>query len=220
MTRITASRVFFEENCRVVYEMLNDGHRAIESSQADEGGDSAKIGSKVLRLRQAHGMSQRKLARLAGITNGAISVIEQNRVSPSVASLKKVLGVFGLSLAEFFADDFEPDTQVFYRADAMTRIADGAVVLRQVGASISHRKLQVLHEIYAPGGDTGPAMVSHEGEEAGVIVRGQVEITVGGQCEVLGPGDGYYFNSCLPHRFRNVGTDECEIVSVCTPPTF
>ncbi len=165
-------------------------------------------------------MSQRKLATLAGITNGAISMIEQNRVSPSVASLKKVLEVFGLSLADFFADDFEPDTQVFYRADEMTRIADGPVVLRQVGGSMSRRKLQVLHETYAPGGDTGPTMLSHEGEEAGVIVRGQVEITVGGQCEVLGPGDGYYFNSRLPHRFRNLGTEECEIVSTCTPPTF
>ena len=113
-------------------------------------------------------MSQRKLASLAGITNGAISMIEQNRVSPSIASLKKVLEVFGLSLADFFADDFKPESQIFYRAAEMTRIADGPVVLRQVGGSSARRKLQVLHETYAPGGDTGPTMLSHEGEEAGV----------------------------------------------------
>ncbi len=165
-------------------------------------------------------MSQRKLAGLAGMTNGAISMIEQNRVSPSIASLKKLLEVFGLSLADFFAADFKPDSQVFYRAKEMTRIADGSVVLRQVGGGNSRRKLQVLHETYAVGGDTGPTMLSHEGEEAGVIVRGQIEITVAGQCEVLGAGDGYYFNSRLPHRFRNLADEECEIVSTCTPPTF
>jgi mannose-6-phosphate isomerase-like protein (cupin superfamily) len=147
-------------------------------------------------------------------------MIEQNRVSPSVASLKKVLEVFGLSLTDFFADDFEPDASIFYRASEMTRISDEPLRLRQVGACIAHRKLQVLHETYMPGSDTGPTMLTHEGEEAGIIVRGEIEITVGGQCEQLGAGDGYYFNSRLPHRFRNTGPEDCEIISACTPPTF
>ena len=42
-------------------------------------------------VRQMHGLSQRELAKRAGVTNGMISLIEQGRVSPSVASLKKVL---------------------------------------------------------------------------------------------------------------------------------
>lgn len=200
--------------------MLNNALDPDEANRTAASPDAAGVGEKLRQLRQVHDMSQRKLAKLAGITNGAISMIEQDRVSPSIASLKKVLEVFGLSMADFFAEDFKPDTQVFYRTAAMTRIADGPVVLRQVGGSVSRRKLQVLHESYDLGGDTGPTMLSHEGEEAGVIVRGQIEITVGAQCEVLGPGDGYYFNSRLPHRFRNLGPDECEIVSVCTPPTF
>jgi transcriptional regulator with XRE-family HTH domain len=198
--------------------MLNKQIESSEKDDADRGTEA--VGSRLRELRLAHDMSQRKLASLAGLTNGAISMIEQDRVSPSIASLKKVLEVFGLSMADFFADDFKPDTQFFYRKEAMTRISDGPVVLRQVGGHVSRRKLQVLHEKYAKGGDTGPTMLSHEGEEAGVIVRGQIEITVGGQCEVLGPGDGYYFNSRLPHRFRNLSDEECEIVSTCTPPTF
>ncbi len=200
--------------------MLNNAIERDEANRAEGGHVAVGVGEKIRQLRQVHEMSQRKLAKLAGLTNGAISMIEQDRVSPSIASLKKVLEVFGLSMADFFADDFRPDTQIFYRASVMTRIADGPVVLRQVGGGVSRRKLQVLHETYAMGGDTGPTMLSHEGEEAGVIVRGQIEITVGAQCEVLGPGDGYYFNSRLPHRFRNLGSEECEIVSTCTPPTF
>lgn len=192
----------------------------VEVNKSEDRTFQSEIGEEIKRLRQVYGMSQRELARLAGMTNGAISIIEQNRVSPSVASLKKILNAFGLSLAEFFDADFEKESKVFYRAAEMTRISDGPLVLRQVGAGLSHRKLQVLHETYSPGGDTGPTMLSHEGEEAGVVVRGRVEVTVGAQCEVLGPGDSYYFNSRLPHRFRNTSADECEIVSVCTPPTF
>jgi mannose-6-phosphate isomerase-like protein (cupin superfamily) len=33
-------------------------------------------------------------------------------------------------------------------------------------------------------------------------------------------GDAYYFKSSVPHRFRNLGREECEIVSASSPPTF
>lgn len=191
-----------------------------ESSPANAGLNAGEVGTRVHRLRQRFGMSQRKLAKVAGVTNGTISMIEQNRVSPSVASLKKILEAFGITLAEFFSSDFMEEAHVFYREHELPRLIDERVILRQVGGDFVNRKLQVLHETYAPGGDTGADMVSHEGEEAGVIVRGKIEITVGGQCEVLGAGDAYYFNSRLPHRFRNIHKEVCEIVSTCTPPTF
>ena len=63
-------------------------------------------------------------------------------------------------------------------------------------------------------------MLSHEGEEGGIVLRGKIELTVGDQVQTLLPGDAYYFKSTLPHRFRNPGNEECEIVSACTPPTF
>ena len=165
-------------------------------------------------------MTQRELAKLSGVTNGAISQIEQNNVSPSVASIKKILSVFGLSLADFFSDEFDRERQIFFRASELTVVSKKPLLLKQVGKKLHSSKLQVLHEIYAPGADTGPSMLSHEGEEAGVVVRGEVEVTVGANHDILGPGDAYYFHSKLPHRFRNPGKVECELVSVCTPPTF
>jgi mannose-6-phosphate isomerase-like protein (cupin superfamily) len=53
-----------------------------------------------------------------------------------------------------------------------------------------------------------------------VVVRGRIELTVGGESRVLGAGDAYYFSSALPHRFRNLSKDDCEIVSASAPPTF
>lgn len=182
--------------------------------------DSSEVGTRIRSLRLTYGMSQRELAKRATVTNGAISMIEQNRVSPSIASLKKILTVFGISLANFFADEFVSDRQIVFRAHEMKRLSDGLVVLRQIGGDVSSRQMQVLHETYVPGGDTGSDMLQHEGEEAGVVVRGEIELTVGSLCEVLGPGDGYYFSSQLPHRFRNVSQEDCEIVSSCTPSSF
>lgn len=57
-------------------------------------------------------------------------------------------------------------------------------------------------------------------EEAGIVSHGQIEITVADQVRVLSLGEGYLFDSRLPHRFRNVGTETCRIISACTPLTF
>lgn len=178
------------------------------------------IGARLRRLREMHGLSQRELAKRAGVSNAMVSLIEQNRSSPSVGSLKKVLDGIPISLADFFALDERPREQVFFAAHELVEIAGGRLSFRQVGRDLGGRPLQILHERYAPGADTGQTLLRHAAEEGGVVVRGRVEVTVGDQRRVLGPGDAYYFDSRLPHRFRNVGDEEAEIVSACSPPSF
>jgi transcriptional regulator with XRE-family HTH domain len=181
------------------------------------------VGQKLKTIRKQRGLSQRELATRAGLTNGTISLIEQNRTSPSVASLKSLLDAIPISMAEFFStleDTGAP--KVFYKASEFTEIApasDGKLSLRQLGDAQNHA-LQVLHETYPVGADTGPEEISHDGEEAGIVVSGSIEVTVDGHAAILNAGDGYIFDSRLPHRFRNVGQTVCEIVSACTPPSF
>lgn len=185
------------------------------------------VGARLRSLREKHALSQRQLAQRAGVTNGTISLIEQNRSSPSVASLRKVLQGIPITLAEFFGDDEMPSAeQIFFRPADLVELASkiddarkGKISFRQVGDP-RNRNLQILHERYEPGADTGsqPHMLQHESEEGGVIIKGQIELTVGAQSQILGPGDAYFFDSRIPHRFRNVGSEDCELISACTPP--
>jgi transcriptional regulator with XRE-family HTH domain len=178
------------------------------------------IGKRLKECRLRQGLSQRALAKKAGVTNGLISQIEQNSISPSIASLKKILDVLSMSLADFFTSDDGGNARYFYEREQLPDLGSGDVAIYLVGAGIRHRAMSVLHEVYPPGADTGPQMFSHAGEEGGVIMKGRIEITVGDEVKVLGPGDAYYFESRLPHRFRNVGRVPCEIVSANSPPTF
>lgn len=178
------------------------------------------VGTRLRGIRTAFGLSQRELARRAGVTNGLISLIEQNRVSPSVSSLKKVLDGVPMSLAEFFTLDLAAIPQAFFGVEELVELGDEELSLRLVAAQRPGRQLTVLHERYAPGAATGEEMLAHRGEEAGVVIRGRIELTVSGATRVLGPGEAYYFASQLPHRFRNAGREPCEIISACTPPTF
>ena len=181
---------------------------------------SIDVGAHLRAVRTMYGLSQRELAKRAGVTNGLISLIEQNRVSPSVSSLKKVLDGIPMSLAEFFTLDLSASPQVFFAGDELTDLGDRSVSLRLVAARRPNRSMSIMHERYAPGADTGADMLRHEGEEGGVVVRGRIELTIGADSRVLGPGDAYYFTSAIPHRFRNHGSEPCEIISASTPPTF
>jgi len=178
------------------------------------------VGTHLKAVRQMYGLSQRELAKRAGVTNGLISLIEQNRVSPSVSSLKKVLDGIPMALADFFTLDLGGKPQVFFPREELANIGTEDVALRLVGGRLAKRSMSILHERYAPGADTGEEMLTHAGEEGGVIVKGKIEVTVGGEARVLGVGDAYYFKSSIPHRFRNIGREECEIVSASSPPTF
>ena len=180
----------------------------------------ADVGGRLRAVRLQHGLSQRELAKHAGLTHSTISLIEQNRVSPSVGSLKKILDSIPITLSEFFAEGMGDEAQIFYHHTELVELASGKISYRQVGRHLKGRALQILHERLAPGADTGEMMLQHNAEEGGVVVRGALEVTVGTAKRVLEPGDAYYFNSNFPHRFRNIGDEECELVSACTPPSF
>lgn len=179
------------------------------------------LGTRLRTVREKVGLSQRELAKRAGVTNGTISLIEQNRVSPSVSSLKKVLDGLPMSLAEFFTYELADNPpQVFYHPQELPNVGSGNIGLYLVGSAAKNRTLTMLREIYPPQSDTGKEMLCHEGQECGVVVRGTIEITVNQETRVLQAGDAYYFDSTQPHRFRNVGHEECEVVSANTPPTI
>ena len=197
-----------------------DAPRAVHFSERDALPPPRDVGARLRGLRESRGLSQRALARLAGVTNATVSNIEQNAVSPSVASLRKLVRAMGTSLAEFFAAGGDGQPRFFYRAAELVELGAGAVSLRLVAAADPTRTLQVLHERYAPGADTGPEMLQHPGEEAGVVVSGHITLVVGEERQVLGPGDAYQFPSTLPHRFSNHGPEPCVLISASTPPTF
>ncbi|MBO6557870.1 MAG: cupin domain-containing protein [Pseudomonadales bacterium] len=178
------------------------------------------IGARLKAIRHRRGMSQRQLARQSGVANATISLIENGKLNPTVSMLKKVLDGIPIHLSEFFSDAEEPPEKVFFKHNELTEIVEGGVSYRQVGANLSTKAIQFLKESYAPGSNTGRHEISHEGEECGIILSGRLTVTVNGETMTLIPGDAYYFRSDLPHSFSNTGTEPCELITACSPPSF
>ena len=178
------------------------------------------LGPRLQRLRNRRGLSQRKLAAAAGVSNATISLIEHGRTDPSMGLMKRILDALDVSFAEFFSADSQTADKVFFTHAELSEISSGPISYLQVGSDLSEQELQILYERYQPGADTGQSRLSHEAEEGGIVLQGRLEVTVGDQVQVLSAGDAYRFNSRIPHRFRNVGNEDCIIVSACTPPSF
>lgn len=179
-----------------------------------------RLGDRLRILRERAGLSQRALAKRANVTNATISLVEADKMNPSVGALRRILDGIPVSLSEFFAFEPEPEQTIFYEARELPEIGKGKLSLKRVGNSQFGRAMTILHERYEPGADTGRVMYRHEGEEGGIVISGRIEITVAEERRILGAGDAYYFDSRQPHRFRQVGAEPCVIVSACTPPTF
>lgn len=185
------------------------------------------VGTRLREIRQQFGLSQRQLADQAGVPHGQISMIETNKSSPSVASLRKILGGFGITMSEFFEPDITEPSQVFFKPtelrDLTSQLYQGPdamrsmLTLKQVGDAKVHG-LQILQERYEAGADTGEDMIEHEASEGGIVVSGELEVTVGDETRILKAGDAYLFNSRQPHRFRNISDRAAEVISACTPP--
>ncbi len=108
-------------------------------------------GSRLKLVRESYKMSQRELARRSGVTNATISLIEQNRVSPSVSSLKKLLEGIPMSLADFFTFDQPPRAhQYVFRANEQPDLGRDGLRLLLIGASVPGRQMRLLREQYAP----------------------------------------------------------------------
>ena len=119
------------------------------------------VGERLQSIRKLKGLSQRELAKRAGVTNSTISMIEKNSVSPSISSLRKVLGGIPMSMVEFFSEEIlqEKPTQIVYKANELIDISDGAVTMKLVGRAHPSRAIAFLNEIYPPGADTGDEML-------------------------------------------------------------
>jgi len=181
----------------------------------------AQIGASMRELRRRRNLGVRELALRSGVSHASISLIERDKISPSIDTLSAILDSLGTTLVGFFS---QLQTSVrrspFYRADEFVEIGRiSKVSYRMVGINHPNRHLLLLHERYAPGGESGPAF-SHTAHEAGVVIKGEIELTVGDEVQSLRTGDGYYFDSRLPHRFRNVDHAESQIISAVTPPTY
>lgn len=188
-----------------------------KSSSHAEANDLA-IGGRLRTVREAAGMTQRELAKRAGVANATISLIEQEAHAPSLASLHRILLAIPISIADFFALPVTQQNALFYQVDDLAVVSRGIVDLRVLGSERRDKRLQLFVERYQPGASTGNEALVHDGETAAIVIRGTVEVEVDGTKHILKAGGGYQLFGRQPYKLRNIGKVVAIVACACTPP--
>lgn len=178
---------------------------------------SSEVGARMLVLRKLNGWSQRHLAKRAGVPHSAISMIEHGQVSPSINSLQKVLDGVPISLADFFALDMNLQVRVFHKSKNIAQQDEAGVTRSKMSTRGGFGGLDLVRESYPPDTDIFVESSDSGKEMIGYVVSGSLEVTVGGEIEMLNAGDGFYFECRRPHRFRNQSKKPAEIVAALLP---
>ena len=178
------------------------------------------IGSKLREMRQAKGFTLQQVADGAGCTAAYVSQIENDKTSPSIASLKKIAEVVDARIVDFFLDDTHED-QVVMDPDQWLSVSlpGWKADIKQMVRTVKHRRMQPFFSIYQPGGGSQEEY-AHDGEEFGIVLEGELTLQVGGDTHKVKAGSSFYYSSSASHAFTNDGDVPCTVVWVVTPPSW
>lgn len=186
-------------------------------ASADEAASDVRVGRRIRALRLEHGLSLAETAARAGLSVGTLSQIERGLSSLRVRSLWPLAAALGVE-PHTLVDKDETQSNDLYvvREGGRKSVPVHSEGISKELLSPPGAVLTGLRVVVEPGGGTGPGPYSHDGHEFGCVLTGEIELTIDSILYRLKAGDSFAFKSTLPHAFRNLGSQRCEILWINT----
>jgi transcriptional regulator with XRE-family HTH domain len=168
------------------------------------------------------GLTLKKLADRAGCSESLLSRIENGNANPSIKTMHRVARALDMPVSGLFQAGGDDDSNVVLRQGERPTVQAGQGKGHRLEALISSRRGNLLsgyiNDIDPGGGSEG--VISHEGEEFGYVLDGEIELIVDKRRYQVRPGDSFYFRSERPHSYTNNRKKVARIIWLNTPPTF
>jgi len=181
------------------------------------------LGDRIRARRKELRLSQSELAEQAGVTASFVSQVERDVTSPSIDSLYRISQALKVPVFHFL---LEPEGRnPVVRQHERLRIAwpwAGPELTFQLLTPRTSQRLEAFMTEWQPG-EPGSDAISGFGdatEEFIYILQGQLEIRLGEDVYLLGPGDTVCFEGVMLRGMRPRGDQTVRFISVITPPAF
>ena len=171
-------------------------------------------------IRQEKGFSLQTLADACDVSASLISQVERGRVVPTLTTFWKICEALNVQMHDFF-DKQMGESRVVRKDRRKTIQFPGSHVQYQLLSPHLQGQIEFLLVEISPGKAHDPeGMVTHNGEECGYILSGELIIRLGSEELHLYEGDSICFPSSTPHRFVNPGEVTSRSIWAMTPPSF
>ncbi len=183
-----------------------------------------ELGRRIRTIRQQRELTLKELSKQCNLSVSFLSQIERGLSSFSIPSLRAICTALDVSLPDllilsdgpgmaFLADPRPPEIT---KGDNLPYInlSDTSIKYRFLSGGFPGRQFEVLIGEMSPGYHNPPT--SHEGEEFGYVLEGQVRLTIGEESYALGPSDSYHLVASTPHGCETSDEESAKVLWVQT----
>lgn len=184
---------------------------------------SLDLGNQIRKLRNLREQTLQDLADLTGLSKPNLSQIENNLVTPPIATLLKISTALGVSIGHFFQETGQDRSMVVVRKKDRYGVAKGPHI-SHIGYQyepLAYPKVDKCMEPFIVHMEEREAEAivfnNHRGEEFLYVLEGTLEFRCGDSVVTLEEGDSLYFDSVVPHGYRGIGGPAKTLVVIYRP---
>ena len=173
-----------------------------------------EVAGRIRELREISGFSVEEMAERTNLSVEEYKQCEAGSRNLSIAFLYRCTLSFGVDMGDLL-EGRSPKL----RSYALTRKGDGQrieeahhMIGYNLAADFRNRiGLPLYMELkYRDGAEYQDIeLVTHEGQECDIVIRGKMKIQIGSRSEILNPGDCIYYDSSTPHGMIAVDGEDC-----------
>ena len=178
-----------------------------------------EIAARIRELREISGISVEEMAARTGMATTEYLRCEEGKTDLSIAFLYRCVLILGVDMSDLL-EGHSPKL----RSYALTRKGEGQrieeahnMVGYNLASGFRNRIALPLYMdlTYRPGSEFEDIeLVTHEGQECDIVIRGRMKIQIGSKTEILNPGDCIYYDSSVPHGMIAVDGEDCSFYAI------
>ncbi len=174
------------------------------------------FGTKMKELRELRNISFETLARKTGFSNRYLKDIEEGKIIPPVAAVIQISKALSVDSGSFLSAEERETLEKKRRESFYKRTQSYAYKTLTPDAENKHMKAFLVS--IDPKKDHKMVEYRHEGEEFIYVLKGEVEVRVGQNQNILKKGKTIHFDSGIPHKLRNLSDEEAKLLVVLYTP--
>jgi transcriptional regulator with XRE-family HTH domain len=191
--------------------------RAVKTEAATAPASQVNVGQRLRELRAERDLSIRALAEQSGLAINTLSLIENNKTSPSVSTLQQIAAALQVSITAFFETDTPKNSISYVKAGQRSSATFAHGTLQDLGSGLTSRAVEPFLVTLEPNAGSGVNPIVHTGHEFVYCLTGRIVYTIEERTFLLEPGDSLLFESHLPHRWHNAEAGPSQAILVLYP---
>ena len=182
-----------------------------------KGFKAISVGRRLRELRVEKGFSIKSLAEKSGLAVNTLSLIENQKSSPSVNTLEQLAIALEIPLSLFFEPIEKEKQLIFTRASQRRKTVIHGVHVEDCGLNLQGQVLQPLVVTIPAGQESGSMQIVHTGHEFIYCLSGEIIYTVDNKPHKIKQGDSLLFEAHLPHRCKNTSSSSAVYLLIMMP---